>query len=761
MAVVNGTGSYLEGLVFEPSPPVKDDDDKSESDKGKGKTTAQDDDDSTVLLGHRADVGNVNWTLVEQPEALTCTADTENDIILEIITQSIENIKARILQQEQERQGGVVGGGVVDGLVQEEPAQEETLPGYEEIDRGKGPEVVVDAKKEKSDDQAVGEKSPGYQGQDIEGSAEPKMPSPESRARRSKRTLLGFFKKLNNSPELGESSSTGALRNGLLTSHIHAEHATYSARRRFVLDLIKRSTGEETSPSPPVPVEEPEVECVSCLDDFKPGDTIKAPCHHYCKPCFERLITSACQNEQQWPPKCCLNAIPDDVITASVGERTAALYHERAVEWSIKVSDRIYCSRPECSLFIPPESVLRSEEVAECRGRHLTCIICRQAQHYGEECPQDRDLASTSRLAEDFGWRRCPGCRAFVEHSDACQHMTCRCGAQFCYVCGATWRTCACSLAMLRSYKARAEKRREEREREEERVREAIWLVEEYEREQALKAEMLRQEQLRKEEERRREELEERIRREAERRRDIASKFTSLRQLLHAVNETQMAAVCASHREAERALTHKAKADMAALLEQQAAERELLQQRLHRKVAAREQEAQAEYAARVAEEKLIEDGYRAKLSKYWAWRPNGEEAVAAAMRDLRRSMDRAFEVWQKHTNEQLDACAFRVREELDIRQELADEKRRRLEESAREEEEVLVRRIVAELRWVTEVVQEREHLLDAKELEELEQEGEDIGAWFDEDLSGELLRLETLSASSAGVAVVSDSTESS
>jgi hypothetical protein len=31
-----------------------------------------------------------------------------------------------------------------------------------------------------------------------------------------------------------------------------------------------------------------------------------------------------------------------------------------------------------------------------------------------------------------------------VELSTGCFHMTCRCKAQFCYLCAARWKSCAC-----------------------------------------------------------------------------------------------------------------------------------------------------------------------------------------------------------------------------------------------------------------------------------------------------------------------------
>ena len=42
-------------------------------------------------------------------------------------------------------------------------------------------------------------------------------------------------------------------------------------------------------------------------------------------------------------------------------------------------------------------------------------------------------------MGEKSGWRRCYKCRNLVELTQGCTHMTCRCKAQFCYICGAVW----------------------------------------------------------------------------------------------------------------------------------------------------------------------------------------------------------------------------------------------------------------------------------------------------------------------------------
>ena len=38
--------------------------------------------------------------------------------------------------------------------------------------------------------------------------------------------------------------------------------------------------------------------------------------------------------------------------------------------------------------------------------------------------------------------QRCSRCKYWVEKNDGCNHMTCRCGYEFCYICGDKYREC-------------------------------------------------------------------------------------------------------------------------------------------------------------------------------------------------------------------------------------------------------------------------------------------------------------------------------
>lgn len=42
------------------------------------------------------------------------------------------------------------------------------------------------------------------------------------------------------------------------------------------------------------------------------------------------------------------------------------------------------------------------------------------------------------------GWKACYSCHRLIELQHGCNHMTCICKTEFCYVCGQQWKTCAC-----------------------------------------------------------------------------------------------------------------------------------------------------------------------------------------------------------------------------------------------------------------------------------------------------------------------------
>ncbi|AEO71239.1 uncharacterized protein THITE_2058763 [Thermothielavioides terrestris NRRL 8126] len=187
--------------------------------------------------------------------------------------------------------------------------------------------------------------------------------------------------------------------------------------------------------------EQPTIECNSCGDHRPSADVARCECgHHYCRECLATLFTLSLTDESLFPPRCCGRAIALDGCRPLLSATLAGKFLARKAE--MDTPNRTYCHRPACSAFVPPPFVVA--DVATCvRCGKKTCAICKGAAHDGD-CPHDEAVQELLRVAAENGWQRCYACHRLVELEYGCNHMTCRCKAEFCYICGAKWKTCDC-----------------------------------------------------------------------------------------------------------------------------------------------------------------------------------------------------------------------------------------------------------------------------------------------------------------------------
>uniref|UniRef100_A0A2N9G9E1 RBR-type E3 ubiquitin transferase n=1 Tax=Fagus sylvatica TaxID=28930 RepID=A0A2N9G9E1_FAGSY len=92
-------------------------------------------------------------------------------------------------------------------------------------------------------------------------------------------------------------------------------------------------------------------------------------------------------------------------------------------------------------------------------ARGSICLECGVPWHSSMSCEdyqnlplEERDASDITlhRLAQNKRWRRCQQCRRMIELTQGCYHMTCWCGHEFCYSCGAEYshgqQTCQCAF---------------------------------------------------------------------------------------------------------------------------------------------------------------------------------------------------------------------------------------------------------------------------------------------------------------------------
>ena len=121
---------------------------------------------------------------------------------------------------------------------------------------------------------------------------------------------------------------------------------------------------------------------------------------------------------------------------------------------------RLYCANKPCGEYLHRQNyhVLDDISCAKCdRCNTYTCTYCKNSIHEKETCQlcannewphaimeHECVLSETDRQFKDAvkenGYQECYTCGSTVELSEACNHMTCACGCEFCYVCGKPWK---------------------------------------------------------------------------------------------------------------------------------------------------------------------------------------------------------------------------------------------------------------------------------------------------------------------------------
>ncbi|KAL2641677.1 hypothetical protein R1flu_009264 [Riccia fluitans] len=220
-----------------------------------------------------------------------------------------------------------------------------------------------------------------------------------------------------------------------------------------------------------VGVSDDETECPICVEKVPEAEIFRVEgcSHHFCLNCLTQHVQVRI-NSRQVPVKCpqdCLNVVDIDQCRSVLSVELLEAYGKCLTEVAVPDSERVYCPFRNCSSFMaraPPNSAGTSAAAfigpTECMECHrLFCADCLVPWHADMSCDDYQNLPPGEREAEDIKlknfassqkWQQCQKCRRMIELAEGCYHITCRCGHEFCYTCGAPWvnnkATCGCDL---------------------------------------------------------------------------------------------------------------------------------------------------------------------------------------------------------------------------------------------------------------------------------------------------------------------------
>ncbi|KAF3116281.1 hypothetical protein TWF569_000346 [Orbilia oligospora] len=179
--------------------------------------------------------------------------------------------------------------------------------------------------------------------------------------------------------------------------------------------------------------------CNICNETYQNYAVFTLKCkHRYCVECLRDHILHAFGQPGSELPRCCGEALPltyaGEVLMES--ELNQLMDRRDAQESSKQIS----CAGCKKDLL---QGSIKDNSAYCIDCAKFTCIHCAKDLHDGI-CPEDKDMAMLLETAKNEGWSKCGKCNHLVELTIGCFHMTCRCGHQFCYLCGVEWKTCGC-----------------------------------------------------------------------------------------------------------------------------------------------------------------------------------------------------------------------------------------------------------------------------------------------------------------------------
>jgi hypothetical protein len=188
--------------------------------------------------------------------------------------------------------------------------------------------------------------------------------------------------------------------------------------------------------------------CPICYDEI--SSPVQLACgHSYCTACIRHFLTTA-SDTKKFPLTCmgdedkCGIPIPIPMLQRFLLPQQFEHLLEMVFVTHIErfPQEFKYCRTPDCRQVYRCNRASTSP-ILHCPSCFSTvCSSCDEEPHEGMTCAERKlynDPAEQDRLNDQLaiqsGFKKCPECKVWIEKTEGCNHMSCKCGAHICWVC--------------------------------------------------------------------------------------------------------------------------------------------------------------------------------------------------------------------------------------------------------------------------------------------------------------------------------------
>eukprot|EP00026_Physarum_polycephalum_P014697 Phypoly_transcript_15243.p1 GENE.Phypoly_transcript_15243~~Phypoly_transcript_15243.p1 ORF type:complete len:280 (+),score=1.86 Phypoly_transcript_15243:68-907(+) len=173
--------------------------------------------------------------------------------------------------------------------------------------------------------------------------------------------------------------------------------------------------------------------------------------HAFCNGCWSEHIAIQisegniffCPSSNYCTVRCmgtsCATGFSDPhIIKSIVTSEKYSEFKEKAAELVVKLHlDGSWCPNPECGAVCIPNTNDLNIICLNCNMEY--CKSCSTPWHRDRSCSENlANMGATSDLLQRTT-KQCPQCKSRIEKNGGCNHMTCKCGAHWCWLCLTPW----------------------------------------------------------------------------------------------------------------------------------------------------------------------------------------------------------------------------------------------------------------------------------------------------------------------------------